>query len=249
MRTPRHRRGFTLIEVLAATALLAVLIVLLAKTFDAFYRAMSSSQTASSASDDVSAAAILMGKEMSCAVVRTNTRRFLNLRVSEDGGGVKIYFCAPEESGNAPAEMNFVRHVCYFWDRASSGIYRAVCTNSATAANPERLEKMTLAYQSAGDPYAWTTSAEMRQAMSQAAQNAPLVSGVEKFQAMLYARLPVNENAPDAVNQWNDAVQLPRCLRICFEAATAASAPNQSNHSFSIPVYFPHYGANSHEDY
>lgn len=190
------------VEILLSAVIFALLVFFLVRIFNHVAGTVSLNLSKSKISEELQSAAILMHNEMRLATVRTNTNRFLNMWAGEVSGDVYVYFCAPAIPTNDLKRTQLIHHLCYFWDKASSNVYRAIYEHASN--------EMTLAYQSPSDPYAWTT--QMPSALQQAKNGTPLISRVAYFKALLYTNAPT-ENSVPLTNQWTDPARLPTFVK------------------------------------
>ena len=233
-------RAFTLVEMLVAMALTAIMLGLLALLFTNINGVVGHVADTTRAYDDIRPGIQSMGRELASTLLRTEARRWLNFRVVESTGPrgrrVAVYATVPDEALGSTLEMSFINHVVYYWDEADHALHRVAHNTRddnrlllATAADPDnldadanlsRLGHMTLAYRHP-TPYGWTTDPLLTARMNQPPELA-IVRDVHHFEVACYETPPTDGDAP--ATTWNRADALPLLVELRLGLAHGADA-------------------------
>lgn len=229
MKRPACDRAFTLVEILVSIAVLVIVVALAGQMTSATLATVKHSTEALDDSESVRAATMLLRDELAGLTAVSRKNRFLNLRLIEDEKGVVLFFAVPRAQTANLARMGFVTHIAYVWDRQTRVFGRAEYHSSRepdavnatasspestnTAANLERLEKITPAYQGA-DPYSWTLQGFWAERFEEALRN-PLLTNVAEWKVECFRSALIDEEDPKE-NVWEQADALPTVIRFTF---------------------------------
>lgn len=189
------RSGFTLLEMLVSAALLACLMIFLARIF------MGADQFASRHRSNLQEDKIIlktfdsMRQEIGSAVLHSEQNRYLNMYAVENDDGIALYFCRFDDLAYKKDASKFIEYICYFWDKKN--FYRASFKDS---------------YLTTSNTYDWISSAQMQNAVQQAKSQLSPIPKVESFSMEFF-----KEDKTSQMNQWSDASSLPQAIRLTIQ--------------------------------
>jgi len=235
------RRGFSLLELLAAAAVSTLLLTALVSLAGAALQNMSRTTRSVGAHDAVLQLFEYLQSDLRDLAPPSSSRSEV-LRVSREPEQTTIALVRPDARFYDFNRQGYYRHVEYRWDQKSKMLTRAVwhSADSATAselassadssnheANARRLRELTPALQSQG--MGWREHEAMREAR-RLAEEAPLGSMVEEFSVECLAGIP----PVSAGSSWENRSELPAALRI--QAGWRSSPAQKEPRRFTLLV-------------
>jgi hypothetical protein len=217
-----HRRAFSLIELLTATAVTMMLLAVLGQLVGWSLREIKSSTRSLGNHETAAACLRLLREDLQGLSPHPATAVFF---LEQDADVVRLLINRPEARTESLHAQGYMRHVAYIWERESGDLIRAVyhpARDSAAAAstsaspanlsvgeNLRRLENLTPALQG-NIASAWQTHPALKAALQRATE-LPVLSAVNRF---LVECDETWEASANSQTTWQDAQTVPRVVRI-----------------------------------
>lgn len=123
------KKGFSLLELMVAVGVLAVLLLLLAQAFDVFSKTVASGRSGVKMFEEARVAAALMKREVGSAIVRENSGLSFNIQNTSSPVGTVLQFSIPAENTAILTNMSLLKHICYLWDPERNTLHRSESRN------------------------------------------------------------------------------------------------------------------------
>ncbi|MDB6172737.1 MAG: hypothetical protein JWL59_2048 [Chthoniobacteraceae bacterium] len=234
MKHVKFAHGFTLIEMLAAVALLSIFGILLLNLVEGTLRSVDISLAQMALFANARALSDALENDLARVSLAQSTKHTLGLFLEEDGERVRLAFSLPVTRVTSIEQFGPVAHVVYLWDKKTKQLSRAEFhaerhtdlvrstgsdpAGADYAANESRSAQLAPAYLPDA-PGEWLDDARMEAELQSAT---PLLKAVADLEFTCFT--DTARKVPQARNSWSFPDRLPAVVRLRARLAANESA-------------------------